>query len=402
MGALGGVHGAGENLTGGTGGGDHTGRLMPPVPIQNDARAEAVLEGAVLRIAVAGDWSITGARPTWSATLQRRQPAQVVFTAPGLGQWDSALLLFLFEAQTWSRGTGIPCDLTALPHRIHALLGQMTASHESSVPRDRSENLFTAVGEATLDVLGKGRAFSHFIGECSIGVVRMVKHPRHFRWRDVLEEMQQCGAMALPIVSLVSFLVGVTLAYTGAIVLRQYGGDIYVADLVGLSMLREMGAVMTGMVLAGRTGAAYAATLGNMKANEEIDALETLGIPAIDFLVLPRLLALFVMMPLLALYANALGIIGGMAVSMMVLSIPPTAYWVEMLTIVDLSDLLVSVIKAGSFGLIIGLSGCLRGIEAERSAAGVGKAATSAVVTSILLIIVADAVFAVAFNILGI
>jgi phospholipid/cholesterol/gamma-HCH transport system permease protein len=199
----------------------------------------------------------------------------------------------------------------------------------------------------------------------------------------------------------VSFLVGVTLAYIGAIVLRQYGGDIYVADLVGLSMVREMGALMTGVVLAGRTGAAYAATLGNMKANEEIDALETLGIPAIDFLVLPRLLALAIMMPLLTLYANALGIVGGMAVASNVLSIPPAAYWVEMLTIVDMSDLMVGVLKGGTFGLIIALSGCLRGMEADRSAAGVGRAATSAVVTAILLIIVANAFFAVAFDILG-
>jgi phospholipid/cholesterol/gamma-HCH transport system permease protein len=153
-------------------------------------------------------------------------------------------------------------------------------------------------------------------------------------------------------------------------------------------------------VLAGRTGAAYAATLGNMKANEEIDALETLGIPAIDFLVLPRLLALAVMMPLLALYANALGIVGGMTVASSVLSIPPAAFWVEMLTIVDMSDLMVGVIKGFTFGLIIALSGCLRGVEAERSAAGVGRAATSAVVTAILLIIIANAFFAVVFDIL--
>jgi phospholipid/cholesterol/gamma-HCH transport system permease protein len=162
-----------------------------------------------------------------------------------------------------------------------------------------------------------------------------------------------------------------------------------------------MGAVMTGVVLAGRTGAAFAATLGNMKANEEIDALETLGISSVDFLVLPRLVALGVMMPLLALYANALGILGGMAVAAGVLNIPPTAYWVEMGTIVGLSDVSVGVIKAISFGLIVGLSGCLRGLQAERSAAGVGRAATSAVVTSILLIVVFDAVFAVLFNVVG-
>jgi phospholipid/cholesterol/gamma-HCH transport system permease protein len=166
--------------------------------------------------------------------------------------------------------------------------------------------------------------------------------------------------------------------------------------------VREGGAVRTAVVLAGRTGAAYAATLGNMKANEEIDALEVLGIPAVQFLVLPRMLALAIMMPLLALYANALGILGGMIVAYGLLSIPPTAYWVEMLTIVDLSDISAGVIKACAFGLIIGLAGCLRGLQAERSAAGVGQAATSAVVTAILLMVIADAVFAVLFNALGI
>jgi phospholipid/cholesterol/gamma-HCH transport system permease protein len=374
---------------------------MPSAPSSHAARADATPEGTALRVAVAGDWSITGPRPAWTETLAGRRPQQVVITAADLGDWDSSLLLYLFEAQTWCRIAGAFCDTRALPERIHALLRQMSSSHETSVPFDRSENFLTVVGEATFDALHKARGFSHFIGECVLGVSRTLKRPRKFRWADALEEMQHCGAMALPIVSLISFLVGVTLAYIGAIVLRQYGGDIYVADLVGLSMVREMGALMTGIVLAGRTGAAYAATLGNMKANEEIDALETLGIPPIDFLVLPRLLALFVMMPLLTLYADALGIVGGMAVAAGVLSIPPTAYWVEMLTIVDLSDLCVGVIKGGTFGLIIGLAGCLRGMEAERSAAGVGRAATSAVVTAILLIIVANAFYAVAFDILG-
>jgi phospholipid/cholesterol/gamma-HCH transport system permease protein len=365
------------------------------------AQAEADLDGETLVVRMVGDWAITHARPGWNATLAGRTPKRIRLDSAGIGEWDSALLLFLFEVQQWCRITGAHCDTSALPPKVHALLRQMVASHETTVPFDRSENLFTAVGDATLDVVRKARMFSHFIGECVLGAMRMVKNPRRFRWNDCVEEMQNCGAMALPIVSLVSFLVGVTLAYTGAIVLRQYGGDIYVADLVGLSMVREMGAMMTGMVIAGRTGAAFAATLGNMKANEEIDALETLGIAAVDFLVLPRLLALAIMMPLLVLYSNALGIIGGMAVANGVLSIPPTAYWVEMLTIVDASDVSVGVIKAITFGLIIGLSGCLRGIEADRSAVGVGRAATSAVVTSILLIIVSDAIFAVAFDILG-
>ena len=208
--------------------------------------------------------------------------------------------------------------------------------------------------------------------------------------------------MAVPIVSLVSFLVGVTLAYTASIVLRMFGGDIWIADLIGLATVREVGAVMTAVVLAGRTGAAFAATLGNMKTNEEIDALETLGISAVQFLVLPRLLALAVMTPLLTLYANALGILGGMVVAYGLLAISPTAYWVEMLTIVDLSDVASGVIKASAFGLIIGLAGCLRGLQAERSAAGVGRAATSAVVTAILMMVIADAIFALVFDVLDI
>jgi phospholipid/cholesterol/gamma-HCH transport system permease protein len=183
---------------------------------------------------------------------------------------------------------------------------------------------------------------------------------------------------------------------------RQYGGDIWIADMVGLAVVREMGPMMAAIVLAGRTGAAFAATLGNMKANEEIDALSTLGVSPIDFLVMPRIVALFCMMPFLALYADGMGILGGMAIAAAPpLNIPANLYWAEMQTIVDLSDINTGIIKAACFGLLIGLAGCWRGLQADRSAAGVGRAATAAVVTSILLIIVADSLFAVAFDILG-
>ncbi len=365
------------------------------------ARAAATADGDRLEVRLAGTWKITAPRPAWEGVRGAQNPARVRVLTDEVEKWDSSLLLFLFETQQWCRVTGAYFDSDGLPEKIRLLLAQLAASHETSVPFDRSESFLTTVGEATLDTVIKGRAIAQFVGECVLGVIGLAKSPRKFRWHDCIDEMQQCGAMALPIVSLVSLLVGVTLAYTGAIVLRQYGGDIYIADLIGLSMVREMGAVMTAVVLAGRTGAAFAATLGNMKANEEIDALEVLGIPPVQFLVLPRLLALGVMMPLLGLYANALGILGGMLVAFGLLAIPPTAFWAEMLTIVDLSDVSTGVIKATTFGLIIGLSGCLRGLQAERSAAGVGRAATSAVVTALLLIIVADAIFAVLFNVLG-
>ena len=365
------------------------------------ARASATAEGGTLTVALAGTWQITAPRPAWDELRGTWNPQRVRLQAGDVEKWDSALLLFLFEVQQWCRVNGAQCDLEALPEKVRALLAQLVASHETSVPFDRSENFLTTVGLATQNAVGQAKSIVAFVGECVLGTRRLAQNPAKFRWHDCVAEMQQCGAMALPIVSLISFLVGVTLAYTGAIVLRLYGGDIYIADLIGLSMVREMGAVMTAVVLAGRTGAAFAATLGNMRANEEIDALEVVGIPVVQFLVLPRIFALAVMMPLLALYANALGMLGGMSVALGLLSIPPSAYWVEMLTIVDLSDMATGIIKAVAFGFIIGLAGCLRGLQAERSAAGVGRAATSAVVTALLMLVVADAIFAVAFNILG-
>ena len=375
---------------------------MSDSPAPSTASVSTRLAGDVLEVTPTGRWRITQARPTWTTVLDGRTPKFVRVGVDEVEKWDSSLLLFLFEVQQWCRMTGAHCDTGALPEKLSALLAQLSRSHETSVPFDRTESFISAVGQATLDVWKRGSEISHFVGECTYSAIKLARLPHKFRWRDCLHEMQQCGAMALPIVSLISFLVGLTLAYTGALVLRQYGGDIYVADLVGLSMVREMGALMTGIVLAGRTGAAFAAHLGNMKANEEIDALESLGISPVDFLVAPRLLALGVMMPLLSLYANCLGIAGGMTVASMVLEISPTAYWVEMLTIVDLSDVVSGLIKAVTFGAIVGLAGCLRGLQAERSAAGVGRAATSAVVTAILFIIIADAVYAVVFDILGI
>lgn len=355
----------------------------------------------MLEVELGGSWRITDRRPAWMDVVSSHRPAKLRLHVDAVERWDSSLLLFLFEIGEWCRANQVACDTTVLPPRVQTLLTQLASSHATSVPHDRSVNFLAVVGNATMELSRKTQDFVQFFGECVLGAVKLLKRPDKFRWRDCLEEMQQCGAMALPIVSLIAFLVGVTLAYIGALVLRQYGGDIYVADLIGMAMVREMGAVMTAVVLAGRTGAAFAAQLGNMKANEEIDALETLGISPVQFLVMPRLLALGVMMPLLALYANALGILGGMAVSAGVLDISPSAYWVEMGTIVTLRDVASGFIKAIAFGGIVGLSGCLRGLQAERSAAGVGRAATSAVVTSILLLVVADAIFAVLFNVIG-
>jgi phospholipid/cholesterol/gamma-HCH transport system permease protein len=241
-----------------------------------------------------------------------------------------------------------------------------------------------------------------FVGECTLGFVGILRHPRKFRWMDCLVEMQHCWASSLPIVSLVSFLVGVILAFQAAIQLQQYGAAVFVADLVGLSVVREMGPMMAAMIMAGGIGAAFAAQLGNMKVDEEIDALETLGISSIDFLALPRLLAVTLMMPILAVYADVLGILGGVFVSMTMLDIPAAAYWVETQNRVGIWDVSSGLVKSVFFGFAIGVAECLRGMKCERSAVGVGQATTSAVVTGILLIVIADALFALIFNVLGI
>ncbi len=373
---------------------------MSETAVHKQAQYSFLKEEGRLLLRINGDWHITGKVPNWAPPAAPESSAVLELDFKELGYWDSSLIVFLETVRRWCTKTKRSFPEDKVPEKLRPLLEQLQKAESTSIPK-HGDSLFTLLGKETLHLGVQVQEINHFVGDCLLSSLRILRQPSRFRWRDFIAEMQQCGVMALPIISLVSFLIGITLAYTGAIILRLFGGDIWVADLVGLSITREMAAVMTAVVLAGRTGAAYAAQIGNMKANEEIDALSTLGVSAMDFLVAPRLLALAIMTPLLALYANMLGILGGMVIAMFLLSIPPTAYWVEMLTIVDMSDIMTGLIKASAFGLIVGTSGCLRGLQAERSADGVGKAATSAVVTAILLMVVADALFAVLFNFLG-
>ena len=366
------------------------------------ARAVTSREGDTLMVRVGGDWQITAARPAWNRLMVGPPPARIRLQADGLGAWDSSLALFIREARAWCEANGSAFQLVDLPpgaDRLAHLLAKKPAKPPVQ-PRGLPD-LFAFVGKTTFVLWTEIKDIAWLVGECAFSVGRFFRGRAQFRWSDCLVEMQECGAMVLPIVGLISFLVGIIMAYQGALQLRQFGADVYVADLVGLSVVREMGPMMAAIVLAGRTGAAFAATLATMKANEEIDALETLGVAPVDFLVMPRLAALFVMMPLLAVYSNFLGIFGGMVISWSILDIPTSLYWAETKSIIDLSDLSTGLIKAATFGLIIGLSGCLRGLKSDRSAAGVGQAATSAVVTGILLIIVSAAIYAIIFNALG-
>jgi phospholipid/cholesterol/gamma-HCH transport system permease protein len=233
-------------------------------------------------------------------------------------------------------------------------------------------------------------------------VGRLVTGRARFRGVDLAIFLQDTGAAALPIVTLISFLVGVILAFVGAVQLKQFGAQIYVADLVGLAMVRQMGALMAAIIMAGRTGAAFAAQLGAMKVNEEIDALTTMGIPALDFLVLPRFLAMVLMMPLLCIYADVLGIVGGFVIGTTTLGISFSQYWNQTVNAIDLMDCVPGLVMSVFFGALVATFGCLRGMQCEGSSSAVGDAATSAVVSGIVSIIVADAIFTVLFDILGI
>jgi phospholipid/cholesterol/gamma-HCH transport system permease protein len=231
-----------------------------------------------------------------------------------------------------------------------------------------------------------------FVGETVDAIVGFLTRRVKMRWRDFWVVVQSNGSGALPIVTLISFLVGLIIAFLGAVVLRRFGAGYYVSYLVGYGMLREMGALMTGIIIAGRTGAAFAAELGSMKITEEIDAFETLGVSPVEHLVLPRVLGLFVMMPLLTIYGMFVGIVGGMLVSITLLDLSAVQFVGGLLTPVTVSDGLLGVFKGMVFGLIIGISGCMRGMQTGSDAGAVGRAATSAVVTGITLIILANAI----------
>jgi phospholipid/cholesterol/gamma-HCH transport system permease protein len=230
-----------------------------------------------------------------------------------------------------------------------------------------------------------------FAGEVVLSLGRMLRGKAAFDWRLFWLTMEDCSARALPIVGLISFLTGLILAFVGAIQLRQFGAGIFVANLVAVAMNREMGAIMTGVIMAGRTGAAFAAQIGSMKVSEEIDALKTLAISPMDFLVSPRLAALFLMMPLLVLYADLIGILGGACVGIGILKITWVQYWNQTIGSFGISDVLTGLVKSAVFGGIVAMAGCQRGMQCGNNAAAVGNAATSAVVVAITWIVASDA-----------
>jgi phospholipid/cholesterol/gamma-HCH transport system permease protein len=364
--------------------------------------------GDAILISLSGAWRLRGGMAS-DATVQQElerspQPARVTFEVQNLTHWDSSILTFLTNVSEFCRQHGIAMDRAGLPAGVRRLLELAEAVPEKKGARkeeveapflERVGNTALAAGESMGEML-------KFLGEMSITFVRLFRMKARFRAVDLFLLIQQCGAEALPIVTLISFLVGVILAFVGAVQLKQFGAQIYVADLVGIAMIHDMAAMMTGIIMAGRTGAAFAAQLGTMKVTQELDAFTTMGFSPLEFLVLPRVIALVLMMPLLCLYSDFVGVMGGAAIGVGMLDLSWTTYFRETTNAINMTDVLGGVFKATVYGVLIALAGCLRGIQCGSSSSAVGDAATSAVVTGIVAIVVACGIFAVVFYVLGI
>lgn len=363
--------------------------------------------GRVLVLRLSGRWLLSEQRPNLPDVLAGiDDPAgyrSMRFDAGDLQSWDTGLLIFVRASQDWAEKQGLVCHLGDLPEGVQNLVALSRAVPKNeNTPDEKLRGWLSNLGETSIGMFDGLMSFFVFTGELVLDLLAFSFGRAQIRRKDLLFILQTTGVMALPIVSLLSFLTGLIIAFIGVIQLQKFAADIYVADLVGLAMTRELAAVMAGVIMAGRTGAAFAAQIGSMKVNEEIDALTTFGISPMQFLVLPRVIAMVLMMPLLCVCANIVSILGGMVVAIGISDVSITQYINQIDYAVSTTDFTVGIFKSAVFGLIIAMAGCYRGLQCGKDATSVGLAATSAVVTSITWIVVADAVFAVMFHIIGI
>lgn len=372
----------------------------PELSVRRDAAGTLVVR-------LAGAWSLEGGLPPL-ADVERELVAStpgVTFDTRDLTAWDSAVLAFLAGTSKLARERGVAVDRSGLPAGLRRLLALAEAVPEKVDARaaeGEEEDFVEKLGEKAIQAQRLFRSDLDFVGQLAQSLGRALRGKARFRASDLALLIQQSGFEALPIVTLVTFLLGLILAFVGAIQLQTFGATIYVADLVGVAMVRDMGALITGIIMAGRSGAAFAAQLGSMKVTQEIDALETMAISSLDFLVLPRVIALCLMMPLLTLYGDAMGILGGGFVGVAMLDLSPVAYLLQTADAVSMTHVIGGVLKGTVYGVLLATAGCLRGVQSGRSSSAVGDAATSAVVTGIVLIITACGVFAFIFYFLGI
>ena len=360
-----------------------------------------------MTVAFMGAWRIGSTFPRADKIVEQisaqGRVADVTLIGKELSAWDSLLLLVIQKVEAACVERKISVRRDDLPKSVRTLLAltEIHAGDNAPKPHVPPPSFVARVGLTAEGIVDSIETFVTFLGSTTIAFSRFLIGRARFRRSDLALVIQATGIQALPIVSLIAVLIGLILAFVGAIQLRQFGVQLYVANLVAIAMLREMGAIMTAIIMAGRTGAAFAAELGTMQVNEEIDALQTLGFDPMEFLVLPRMLALIVMMPLLCLYADVLGILGGAAIGVGMLGLPWVEYWHQTQNALTLNNFLIGIAKSCVFGVVIALAGCLKGMTSGRSAASVGLAATSAVVVAIVLVVALDGGFAVILDLLG-
>ena len=337
------------------------------------------------------------------AALAAAPERAIVIDASRVDYCDGAGIAMLIDLLRQPRAANAPTSISGLRPEFEALLDQfdpaaMQVPVEAHVTRI---NVIAEIGRAAAITGRDIKAQIAFIGETATALWYAAKHPARIRWKDVWYTCEQVGVNALPIVALISFLLGIILAFQAAVPMRQFGAELFVADLVGLSILRELGPLMTAILLAGRSGAAFAAEIGTMKVNEELNALTTMGLDPVRFLVVTRIIAALLMMPLLTLFADLIGILGG-ALTMITFNIPIVSFLHEVDSLVDVKDSLAGLAKAPVFAILIAGVGCLRGLQTQTGASAVGISATRAVVSSIVLLVVVDGIYAFVYYLLDI
>jgi phospholipid/cholesterol/gamma-HCH transport system permease protein len=326
------------------------------------------------------------------------------FESMGVTAWDSRFVAFIRKCAELCRKRNVELQDDGLPQGVRRLLrlAQAVPERTDTRPAAMKARLLQKLGESAINGWQDATEMFKFLGENLAALANLLRGRTQFRWSDALLVIQECGPQSLGIVAMINFLVGLILAFVGATELTRFGASIYVADLVGIASVRETACIMTGIIVCGRTGAAFAAQLGTMKVNEEIGALETFGISPVEFLVLPRMVALILVMPFLCAFADLISIAGGFIVSVCMLDVSSTEYLTRTVHAIQLKSFLLGIGKGSFFGFLVAYSGCLRGIQSGYSAADVGQATTRAVVTGITAIIASDGIFAVLCNALHI
>jgi phospholipid/cholesterol/gamma-HCH transport system permease protein len=374
-------------------------RISPP-------RWQLETGGDQNRLTLSGDWTAhERSLPRFPADgLKAARPGKpLVFDTAALGRWNSALVTFLWEVRQAAAGAGIPVQEESLPQSASKLLGLLPAAPPPKAPARRWRfTPLTSLGGWTLDSLTELGILSELTASTTWGGVRALFGRSRMRMVDLLANVRDAGPASLLIVSIVNFLLGAILAFVGAVQLEKFAAGVYVADLVGIAMVREMAAVMTAIIMAGRTGGAYAARIATMLGNEEIDALTVTGIPVSSYLILPSVLALVITMPLLYLYGCLVSMLGGCVVAVAMLHVSFAGYVTQTLGAVPFSQFVFGFTKTIVFASFIGLISCRIGLKAGRSAADVGIAATRAVVVGIVGVIAIDSIFAILANAIGI